>query len=77
MDLSPHKIQRITKLIQSKVDHNFLNLGYTYVIHNDQVLFEQNDIEIKQNCTHCLFVQRNLLFFKCRHLSCLPYLREY
>ena len=30
MDFSPHTIKRITKWIQSEVDYNLLNPGYTY-----------------------------------------------
>ena len=29
MDLSHHNIQRITEWIQSEVDYNFINPGYT------------------------------------------------
>ena len=77
MDLSPHNIQRITKWIQSEVDYNFLNLCYTYAFQDDQVLLEQNDKELKQVCPHCLLVSRYPLFFNCKHLSCLPCLKEY
>ena len=35
MELSPHNIQRITKWIQSEVDDNFLNPGYTYALQDD------------------------------------------
>ena len=45
MDLSPHSIQRIKKWIQSEVDYNFLNPGYTIGFQDDQVLLEQNEIE--------------------------------
>ena len=38
MDLSPHTIQRITEWIQSEVDYNFLNLGYTIAFYDDQVV---------------------------------------
>ena len=37
MDLSPHNIQRIKKWIQSEVDFNFLNPGYTMGFQDDQV----------------------------------------
>ena len=77
MDLSPHNTQRITKWIQSEMDYNFLNSGYTTGFQEDQVLLEHNDTELKQVCFHCLLVSRYLLFFKCRHLTCLPCLREY
>ena len=77
MDLSPLNIQRITKWIQSEVDYNFLNPGYTYAFKDDQVLLEQNGKKLKQVCPHCLLVPRYLLFYKCGHLSCLPCLREY
>ena len=63
MDRSPHNIQRITKCIQSEVDYNFLNPGYTYAFQDDQVLLEQNDKELKQVCPHCLLVLRYPLFF--------------
>ena len=43
MDFSPHNIQRIAKLIQSKVDYNFLNPGNSIVFLDDQVILEQND----------------------------------
>ena len=68
MELSPHNIQRITKWIQSEVDYNFLNPGYTYAFQNDQVLLEQNDKELKLVCPHCLLVPRYPLFIKCGHL---------
>ena len=77
MDLSPPNIQRITKWIQSEVDYNCLNLGYTYAFQNDLVLLEHNDKELKQVCINCLLVLRYPLIFKCRHLSCLQCLREY
>ena len=48
MDLSPHNIQRITKWIQSEVDYNFFNPGYTIAFNDDQVLYEQNDQELIQ-----------------------------
>ena len=48
MDLSPHNIQRITKWIQSEVDYNFLNPGYTYAFQDDQVLLEQNEKELNK-----------------------------
>ena len=57
MELTPHNIQRITKLIQSEVDYNFLNPGYTYAFQDDQVSLEANDKELKQVCPHCLFFQ--------------------
>ena len=62
MDLSPNNIQRITKWIQSEVDYNFLNPGYTNAFQDDQVLLEQNDKEPKQVCSHCLLVPRYPLF---------------
>ena len=77
MDLSPHNIQRITKWIQSEVDYNFLNPGYTYAFQDEHVLLEQIDKELKQVCPHCLVVSRYLLLFKCGNLSCIPCLREY
>ena len=58
MDLSFHNIQRITKWIQSEVDYNFLNPGYTIAFNDDQILLEQNDQELKQVCPHCLLVPR-------------------
>ena len=77
MDLSPHNIQRIKKWIQLAVDYNFLNPGYTIGFHDDQVLLEQNDKELKQVCPQCLLVKGYPLFFKCGHLTCLPCLRKY
>ena len=77
MDLSPHNTKLITEWIQSEVDYNFLNPGYTIAFNDDQILLEQNDNKLKQVCFHCLFVPRYPLFFKCRHLTCLPCLREY
>ena len=77
MDFLPHNIQRITKWIQSKVDYNFLNPGYTIGFLDDQVILEQNDKELKQVCPHCLLVLRYPLFFKCGHLTCLPCLKDY
>ena len=77
MNLSPHNTQRNTKWIQSEVDYNFLNLGYTIGFQNDQVLLEHNDTELNKVCPHCLIVPRYPLFFKCGHLTCLPCLWEY
>ena len=77
MDLSPHNIQRIKKWIQSEVDYNCLNSCYTIGFQDDQVLLEQNDRKLKQICPHCLLDLRYPLFFKWRHLTCLPCLREY
>ena len=77
MDLSPHNIQRTTKLIQSEVDYNFLNPGYTIAFNDYQVLLEHNDKELKQVCPHCLLVPRYPLFFKCGHLTYLLCFREY
>ena len=77
MDLSPHNIQRITKWIQSEVDYNFLNPGFTIAFNDDQVLLEHNDKELKQVCPHCLLDSRYPLFLKCGHLTCLLCLREY
>ena len=65
MDLSPHNIQRITKWIQSEVDYNFLNPGYTIAFNGDQFLYEQNDQELIQVCPHCLLVPRYPFCFKC------------
>ena len=48
MDLSLHNIQRITEWIQSVVDYNFLNPGYTIAFNDNQVLLEQNDNDLKQ-----------------------------
>ena len=62
MDFSPHNIQRITKYIQSEVDYNFLNPGYTIDFNDDQILLEQNDKELKKVCPHCLLVPRYPLF---------------
>ena len=58
MDLSPYNIQRITEWIQSEVDYNFINPGYTNDFPDDQVLLDQCDNELKQVCPHCLFVPR-------------------
>ena len=77
MDLSPHKIYWIRQWIQSKVDYNFLNPGYTIAFENKKVLFVQSDKKLKQVCPHCLFVLRYPLFFNSGHLTCLPCLREY
>ena len=54
MDYSPNNIQRITQWIQSEVDYNFVNPGYTIAFNDDQVLLEQNDQELIQVCPHCL-----------------------
>ena len=77
MDLSPHNIQRITKFIKSKVDYNFLNPGYAIAFNGDQVLLEQNNKEFKHVCPHCLLALRYPFFLKCKHITCLQYLREY
>ena len=77
MDLSPHNIQRITKWIQSEVDYNLLNPGYTIAFNDNQDLLEQNDNKLKQVCPYCLLVPRYPLFFKCVHLKCLLCLIEY
>ena len=77
MNLSPHNIQRITKWIQSEVDYNFLNPGYTIAFNDDQILLVQSEKELKQVCSHCLLVPRYPLFVKWRHLTCFPCLREY
>ena len=62
MDLSHHNIQRIKKWIQSEVDYNFQNPGYTIGFQDDQVLLEQNVKKLKQVCPHCLLVPRYPLF---------------
>ena len=62
MDLSPHTIQRINKCIQSEVDYNVLNPGYTIGFQDDQVLLKQNYKELKQICQHCLLVPRYPFF---------------
>ena len=77
MDPSPHNIQRITKWIQSDVEYNFLNPGYTIAFNDYQVLLEQNNNELKQVCPHWWLVPRYPLFFKCGHLTCLLCLKEY
>ena len=77
MDLSPHNIQRITEWLQSKVDYNFHNFGYTIAFNDDEILLEQNDKELKQVCPYFLLVPRYPFFLKCGHLTCLPWLREY
>ena len=77
MDLSPQNIQRITEWIQSEVDYNFINPGYTNDFPDDQVLLYQCDKELKQVCPNCLLVIRYPLFLKCGHLTCLPCLKEY
>ena len=77
MNLSPHNIQRITEWIQSEVDYNFLNPGYTIGFNNDQVLLEQNNNKLNQVCPHCLLVARYPLLLKCGHLTCLLCLKEY
>ena len=77
MDLLPNNIQQITKWIQSEVDYNFVNPGYTTAFNDDQVLYAQNDQELIQVCPHCSLVPRYQFFFKCGHLTCLPCLKEY
>ena len=77
MDFSPHKIQRITKWIQSEVDYNFLNPAYTIAFNYDQVLLEHNNKELKQVCLYCLLVPKYQLYLKCWHFTCLQCLREY
>ena len=77
MDFSPHNIQRITEWIQSEVDYNFINPGYTNAFFDDQDLLDQCDNELNQVCPHCLLVPRYQLFVKCGHLTCLQCLREY
>ena len=77
MDRSPHNIQRITKWIQSEVDYNFLNPGYTIAFNDDQVLLEQNDNELKQACPNFLLGPRYLFWFNCWHLTCLLCLKDY
>ena len=77
MDLSPQNIQRIAEWIYSKVDYNFFNPDYTIAFNDDQVLLEQNHNEFKQVCPHCLLVPRYPLLFKCGHLTCVLYLKEY
>ena len=77
MDLSSHNIPRITKWIQSEVDYNFLNPGYTITFNDDQVLLVQNDNELKQVCPHCLLVPKYPLLFKCGHFTCRLCLKEY
>ena len=77
MDLSPHNIQRITEWIQSEVDYNFFNQGYTIAFTDNQVLLDQCDNKIKHVCPHCLLVPRYPLFVKCGHLTCLLCLRKY
>ena len=62
MDLSPHNIQRIKKWIQSEAEYKFRNKGYTICNQDDQVLLEQNDIELKQVCPHCLLVPISIVF---------------
>ena len=42
MDLSTHNIQRITEWIQSEVDYNFLNPGFTIAFKDEQVVLEQS-----------------------------------
>ena len=56
MDLSPQNIQRITEWIQSEVDYNFINPGYTNDFSDDQVLLDQCDKELNQVCFKCLLV---------------------
>ena len=41
MNISPNNVQRINKWIQSEVDYNFLNPGYTIGYQDDQVILEQ------------------------------------
>ena len=77
MDRSPHNIKRITKLIKSEVDYTFLNPSYTISFQYVQILLEQNNKEYKQVSPYCLLVPRYSLFFKCKHLTRLPCLREY
>ena len=72
MDLSPHNIQRIAEWIQSEVDYNFLNPGYTIAFKDEQVVLQQSEKELKQVCPCCLLVPQYLLFFKCGHITCLP-----
>ena len=76
MELTPYNIQQITKCIQSEVDYNFFNAGYTYAFKDDQVLLEQNDKEIKQVCFHCLLVPKYPLVLNA-DTSRLLWLREY
>ena len=77
MDLSPHNIQRITEWVQSEVDYNFINSGYTNAFTDNQIFLDQCDNELKQVCPRCLLVPQYPLFFKCGHLTCLPCLSEY
>ena len=59
------------------MDYNFINPGNTNAFTDDQVVLDQCDNELKQVCPHCLLVTRYPLFLKCKHLTCLPCLREY
>ena len=52
MDLSPHNIQRIREWIQSGVDYNFLNPGYTIAFKDDQMVVEQSGKELNQVCPY-------------------------
>ena len=70
IDFPLHNIQRITKQIQSKVDYNFFNPGYTYfeAFQDDFVLLKQHDKKLKHICPHFLLVLRYPLFFNSGHL---------
>ena len=62
MNQSPYNIQRITEWIQSEVDYNFYNPGYTIAFNNDQVLLEENDNILNKVSPYCLLVPRYSFF---------------
>ena len=64
MNLSPQNIQRITEWIQSQVDYNFINPGYSIALQDDQFLLDQIDKELKIFCPHFLLFIRYPLFLK-------------
>ena len=75
MDLSPNNIKRITEWIHAELDYNLLTPSYSNVINNKPVLIENQ--ELKNICAICNHVSGYLLFYKCKHFTCFPCLREY
>ena len=63
MDLSLHNVQRITRWIQSEVDYNFLNPGYTIAFQDEIVLIEQSDKEFEQSLPSLLISSKISIVF--------------
>ena len=57
-------------------DYNFINLGYIFAFKMIKFYLSKVKYTLKHVCPHCLLIPRYPLFYKCRHITCIPCLEN-